>query len=121
MRRELRRGRGDGLAHGITQAFMGLGFLMVALAIGLSRTGGGWWYWMLIPAFIFLGKGVASVVTALAQNRQKNAAAQLPSQQQPRATGEVPAPPRVEFPLPPASVTETTTRHLDPASRREPN
>src|SRR5262249_46330923 len=56
-----------GMAAGITQLFMGLGFLMVSLALGVSRSGRGWWFWLLVPAFMFLGRGVAMIVSAIQQ------------------------------------------------------
>jgi hypothetical protein len=92
---------------------MGVAFLLVAAALAFSRMGGGWWFWMLIPAFAMMGTGVAQYLrikerdkrafqpvrvnqTVLDQPRQSS----LPSRQ----TGELLSPP--------ASVTEGTTRHL---------
>jgi len=89
---------------------MGLGFLMVALALGISHSGRGWWYWLLFPAFMFLGRGVAMIVSAMQANRK--AALQM-QQPQERITGEYARPESREFPLPPPSITETTTRQLD--------
>jgi hypothetical protein len=111
-RRELARGGPPSLASGISSIFMGLGFMTVALALGLSGSGHGWWFWMLIPAFAMLGGGVAKLVSTL-QAQRFNAS--------PTYTGMPPAvnttglPPQPTFEtLPPPSVTETTTRHLDP-------
>ena len=126
-RRELERRPESSIAHGISTAFMGIGFLVVAFAISLSRSVGGqvWWYWMLIPAFSMLGKGASQIYTALQAQKQLQHEQYLQSQQlmqpsqqgaaqqQARNTGEIhPAPTDDEY-LPPVSVTETTTRHLD--------
>src|SRR5215212_5694830 len=68
-RRRNRHGGGDdetpSLANGIQKAFMGVGFIFVAIAARFFAPAGMiWWFWMLIPAFALLGKGVAEIVTA---------------------------------------------------------
>jgi hypothetical protein len=121
-RAEERSSRGR-LGQGITQLFMGLGFALVAMALGLSQQGQGWWYWMLIPAFSLLGKGVADVVLGLQEQKKQQAAFPKPAPpviESARRTGEVIAASQREIPIPPPSVTETTTRHLDAPQRREP-
>ena len=124
-RRRRRRHRDEdrppNLGHGITKTFMGLGFLFVALSVCFFFPGGKfWWFWMLIPAFGMLGKGVAEIVSA------KTALTQLPGHQPTtasmpprRQTGELPPEPP-GYTLPPPSVTENTTRHLDPNKDRYP-
>ena len=104
------------LGNGITQTFMGLGFLTVAIILWITRM---WWgVWMLIPAFIFMGRGVAGIVTA------------MQSQQSAAARGRIPAPPSAsagpmpiqtppELMAPPASVTESTTKLFDEANRKK--
>jgi hypothetical protein len=122
--RRRRKRHGDGrppnLGHGITQTFTGLGFLFVALSISLFFPGGKfWWFWMLIPAFAMLGKGVAEIVsarTAWQQSHGNQTTANMPPRRQ---TGELPPEPP-GFTLPPPSVTEDTTRHLDPNKDRYP-
>jgi hypothetical protein len=73
---------------------------------------------MLIPAFLFLGRGVGALASVWATNRQmfgsRPEAGAVPPRRQ---TGELPAPPP-EYTLPPASVTENTTRQLDPNKER---
>src|SRR5215211_6227531 len=68
-RRRHRHGDGDGesptLAGGIQKAFMGIGFILVAIAARFFAPAGHiWWFWLLIPAFAMLGKGVADIVTS---------------------------------------------------------
>ena len=123
--RDREHGGPPNIGHGITKAFVGLGFLMVALALSVSPAGRFWWYWMLIPAFGSLGKGIAEIVSfKYAQNQlqgQQNQPVSQPQLTPPpspmprvRNTGELEPPPPAYNPLPPPSVTEGTTRHLDP-------
>jgi hypothetical protein len=123
-RRMRKRHRDDGppnIARAINATFTGLGFLFVALSIALFFPGGKfWWFWMLIPAFGMLGKGVAewvSAKTAMKQMRgDSSTAAGMPPR---RVTGELPPEPP-GYQIPPPSVTEQTTRHLDPNKDRYP-
>jgi hypothetical protein len=115
--RRRHHGRDSGpptLANGITQVFMGLGFLLVsACTFRFAPSGRMWWFWMLIPAFIFLGKGIGEIATVM----QAKGLTPAPSQttMPPGArTGELP--PRSDALFPPPSVTEQTTRQLDPAT-----
>ena len=100
------------LADGITKSFMGLGFLFVSLSVfAFAPAGRIWWFWLLIPAFAMLGKGVSEIVSfkygpSLTQGTNQQA---MPPAAHP---AEIPA--RNEAIFPPPSVTEQTTRHLDP-------
>ncbi|HKP11200.1 MAG TPA: zinc ribbon domain-containing protein [Blastocatellia bacterium] len=123
-RRERKRRRSDGppnLAHGINKAFAGLGFLFAAMCIGLFFPGGRfWWFWMLIPAFGAIGKGVSEIVSAKMALKQMQGKPPTTADMPPRrVTGELPPEPP-GFTLPPPSVTEHTTRHLDPNKDRYP-
>ncbi|HSF24664.1 MAG TPA: hypothetical protein VLE20_10580, partial [Blastocatellia bacterium] len=70
-----------------------------------------WWFWLLIPAFAMLGKGVAEIVTALQAQKLSPPATYAAM---PPAVNSVNLPPQPNYEtLPPPSVTETTTRHLD--------
>src|SRR5258708_25619506 len=53
--------RTPNMANGIAQTVMGIGFLIVALACRYAPAGHIWWFWMLIPAFTILGKGIAEI------------------------------------------------------------
>jgi len=125
-RRERDHGGPANLGSGITKVFTGLGFLMVALATFFFAPAGRiWWFWMLIPAFASIGKGVAEIVTFKYAHNQQLGKPQSPQTTLPTAiprarnTGELAPPPALATPpaynpLPPPSVTEGTTRHLDP-------
>src|SRR5215216_3256433 len=60
-RRRRRQGRELTLDHSFKNIFMGIAFLIVAIA--LSRTiGQTWWFWMLLPAFSMMGTGIAQYI-----------------------------------------------------------
>ena len=93
--------------------FMGVAFLLIAVALGFSRMGGGWWFYMLIPASVLMATGVAHYMRMKEQQKRQLQPGVMGQQtfqqtQQPslpsRQTGELMAPP--------PSVTEGTTRHL---------
>lgn len=106
-----RRGRELTLDQAFKNMFMGIAFLIIAVALSRS-IGGGWWFWMLIPAFSLMGTGVAQYIR-LKEKRdslnpprgfQDRVAAPTPREFPRRNTGELMPPP--------PSVTEGTTRHL---------
>ena len=95
------------LEHAFKNIFMGIAFMIIAIA--LSRTiGQVWWFWMLLPAFGMMGKGIAQYVRI--KERERRASLAPPSSlghmfaEPPRPAGELRPPV--------ASVTEGTTRHL---------
>ncbi|HKA19109.1 MAG TPA: hypothetical protein VKN18_12540, partial [Blastocatellia bacterium] len=109
-RRDFERGGPPTLANGISKAFVGVGFLLVSFACFFFAPAGRiWWFWMLLPAFAILGKGIAEIVSAKYQPSLRQGV----NQAVPPAptTGELR--PRNDVFIPPASVTEQTTRQLD--------
>ena len=101
-----KRGKELTLDQSFKNVFMGVAFLIIAIA--LSRTiGQGWWFWMLLPAFSLMGTGLAQYIRV--RESQKRASLIAPPMQ--RTFAE---PPRhqEELRAPVASVTEGTTRHL---------
>lgn len=115
-RRGRRRGRGEpSIDHAVKNAFMGIAFLSVAIALAFSRFGTGWWFWMLIPAFSMLGTGVAQYIRLKEHEKRAlppNAFQQPAFQSQSRPVESLPTPNTGELVSPPPSVTEGTTRHL---------
>lgn len=118
-RRERRRhdfehGGPPNLANGITKMFIGFGFLLVAFASLIFADATHWWFWLLIPAFATLGKGVAEIVSARYSTPALTPGASQTAMPPTQSAGQVP--PRGEGYYPPASVTEQTTRQLDRAN-----
>jgi hypothetical protein len=121
--RRRKRGKDNGppsLEKGIINVFVGLGFLVAALAIMYRFPGGIFWGWsFFFPAFDRLGRGVAALVAVRKQGslvlpqgqsqmyiapQQQGGAAPIPAELRAPRTGELVAQP--------PSVTEGTTRHL---------
>ena len=109
----IKRRREPNLARAIRKSFMGLAFLIVFAAMFLSRRAPGFGaVWLLIPAFVLLGRGIGDLVSLMtAQSRAKPVA--MPSAE---VTSELP-PASFYDPLAPPSVTERTTRHLEAVER----
>jgi hypothetical protein len=104
--------------EGVRNVVMGFGFIAVAIALAIfGRPIGAqvWWFWMLIPAFALLGKGISEIV------RFNQLKTPPPAGQMPYAPTYEALPPTNASELrgPVASVTEGTTRHLgtEPATR----
>ena len=108
-----RRERQPTFDEGLRNVVMGFGFIAVAIALALfGRPIGAqiWWFWMLIPAFAMLGKGISEIVRF---NQLKTPPPAGPAQMRYAPPREV-SPPSTPSELRPpvASVTEGTTRHL---------
>ena len=116
-----RRRRGQpSIDAAMRNAFMGVAFLGVAIALAFSRMGTGWWFWMLIPAFSMMGTGVAQYMRYQEHRKQTflpGASRQSPAMSQriesaPQRVDLFPSRNTGELVAPPPSVTEGTTRHL---------
>jgi zinc ribbon protein len=111
--RRRRGSRPPRLDEGVRTLVMGFGFIAVAIALAIWGGPIGasvWWFWMLIPAFAMLGKGIAEIVRAnqlklSPQIQQQQISYVAPAQSFPATNTN-------ELPSPVASVTEGTTRHL---------
>ena len=105
------------LEKAITNIFTGVGFVLVALSIMRFFPGGRtWWYWLLIPAFTMLGGGVAEYMRfkqSRAEELKLPEAAPSPAMSPPPQRVSVLPPRKTSELVPPPSVTEGTTRHLD--------
>ncbi len=115
-RRRRRHSGTPRMDDGIRQLVMGIGFLLVAISVGLfgAEMGGRvWWFWMLIPAFALLGKGISQIVQVKQKNKSLPASSAMLSDTVSSRQPLNALPPRNTAQLvPPPSVTEGTTRHL---------
>jgi len=115
-RREKRRdhrNRQPTLDNGVREVVTGFGFLAVAFALAIfGRPIGAqvWWFWMLLPAFGMLGKGISEIIRAnQLKSSQPPVSPQLPYAAPPVRLATSHAD---EMRPPVVSVTEGTTRHL---------
>jgi zinc-ribbon domain len=115
-KRERKRNRPPSIERAVKEVFSGLAFICVSIAVLFYAPAGHiWWFWMLIPAFMGIGDGVAEFI----RYKQSLKTAQLaPPAYTPPAVAPAPLgrelPPRNTNDLyPPASVTESTTQLLD--------
>jgi hypothetical protein len=104
------------LGNAFRNAFMGVAFLLVSMALAFSAMGRGWWFWMLIPAFSMMGTGVAQYIKVKEEEKRamiRGVPAQhfQPAMQPPPRVNSFPRSNTGEL-VPPPSVTEGTTRHL---------
>ncbi len=125
-----RRGRPISLESAITRFFMGIAFLVISLVLGASRMGRGWWFWMLIPALMFIGGGIAQYlqirnsgqggVRFAGPDKEEISPPASKASLPPSKTDYVSAESRYKTgDLAPPSVTDTTTKHLELNSEGE--
>ncbi len=120
-----RRGRPITIESAAAKFFMGLAFVVVAIVLAVTGRGGGWWFWMLIPAFMFIGSGIAQYLQIRRTERGRmnfSAEAGRAVQAAPRQSTLPPQPanlvPASESryktgDLVPPSVTDNTTKLLE--------
>jgi len=106
-----RRRREPSIEEAIRSLMMGVAFAVVSILISKYAPAGNiWWFWLLIPAATFLGKGFSELA------RLRIAKRQPPTYSQPQINTlrpeDLPAPRTGELRPPVSSVTEGTTRHL---------
>lgn len=96
----------------------GIAFLVISIMIASFMPGGKfWWFWMLIPALACVGEGIGQVMRLRSEKA-------LSGKHQPPLRTLRPTPHRSlssrdtsEMLMPPPSITENTTRHLNPDPR----
>ncbi len=124
------KGKPITLESAITKFFMGVAFLVVSIVLGVSGMGRGWWFWMLIPAFMFVGSGIAQYLQLRSSGQS---GARFASPDQNVISGSMPnaalPPTQTQFVSPesrystgdlvPPSVTDGTTKHLELNSEGE--
>jgi hypothetical protein len=125
------KGKPINLESAITKFFMGIAFLLIAIVLGVSGRGTGWWFWMLIPSLMFIGSGIAQYIqikssgqtgVRFAPVNQNSVSAAPPNAALPPTQTEYVAAPESRYKtgdLVPPSVTDTTTKHLELNSEGE--
>jgi len=122
--RKRRRNRPPSIDAGIRNLVGGIAFIVVSILVAMYSPGGWtWWYWLLIPASTFIGRGISELVRAKQAGKivaGRHDGVSLPPVSDfppntyfPRGQqGETGAPRTAELMPPAPSVTEGTTRHL---------
>ena len=118
-----RKGKPIHLEGAMKKLFTGIAFVVIAIALSLSKTGDGWWFWMLIPAFGMIGSGLAQYMQLRGDKADTTYFAEDNSPELTGTASPTLPPPQTEWVAPetryktgdlaPASVTEGTTRHLE--------
>lgn len=99
-----RSGRELTLDQAFKNMFLGIAFLIISIALSRSGMGRGWWFWMLLPAFLLMGKGIAQYIRIREREKRTLESSPPPPSLPPKNTEQL---------MPPVpSVTEGTTRHL---------
>jgi hypothetical protein len=115
-RKRRRRNEPPSIERAIKEVFSGIGFICVAIAVLFYAPAGSiWWFWMLIPAFMGLGGGIAEY--ARYKQSQKTppfapTAYTPPAVAPAQRAGELHPRPAGDY-YQPTSVTENTTQLLD--------
>ena len=117
------RARTGGFEKGIEQVVMGVCIMLISAAVWwFVPSGRFWFFWLLIPAFLNLARGISKIT--LARHYSQHLSPYRPAMNEPSASSlESPPPVKLfdaqsprntsEMKLPPPSIAEGTTRHLD--------
>ena len=120
-RRRRGKNRPPTIERAVERFFTGIAFIFIAFAVRTWAPAGNiWWFWMFIPAAGLLAEGVSTYLRLQEEKKRLAPPSYVPVQTSipppprasalpPRDTGEI---------VPPPSITEGTTRHLNvPAER----
>ena len=105
----------------VSSFFIGIGFVFVSFAArGFAPAGEIWWFWLLIPAFAHMGTGIGQFLKLREQRRQRQGSQFDSMPSQPTFTSPTTRMPEISAqttsdPPSSSSVTEHTTKHLDPS------
>ncbi len=116
----------SGWESAMSNLFMGIAFITVAVILGITGKGSGWWFWMFIPALGMIGAGVSKII-AIKQAEKANVSTDITDDvKQININQKTALPPKqTEFvsnipdskyetgDLVPPSVVENSTRHLE--------
>ena len=118
-----RRGKPITFESALTKLFMGIAFVVVAVALAVTGKGNGWWFYMMIPAMMFVGGGIAQLLQIRSGQRNATVVSGAPSSLPGSMPNSALPPAQTNFISPesryrtgdlvPPSVTDSTTKHLD--------
>ena len=125
-----RKGKPVTLETATMKFFMGIAFLVISIVLAVTGRGTGWWFWMLIPAMMFIGNGIAQYLQVRSFERGRAQFSSESSNVLPNAARNAALPPQqTTFVSPesryktgdlvPPSVTDTTTKQLEINSEGE--
>ena len=119
-----RKGKPISWEGALTKLGMGAAFIVISLVLSFTGMGRGWWFWLLIPAFMSIATGLAQYVQL--RKTEKGLPVYNPVDPQPTlnaASNNALPPPHADWISPesryktgdlvPPSVTDGTTRHLE--------
>jgi hypothetical protein len=109
--RAIRRIREPNLSRGVRRVSVGFALLVIIAVLFLRGSPGFGEIWLLLPAFLLLGKGIGEIVSLTTKEREAKRAF-TPVQ----TTVKLPPAPLYD-PAAPPSVTEGTTRRLDNSAK----
>src|SRR6266498_5898795 len=67
----IKRRREPNLGRGIRRISVGFAFLVIAAVLFFTKSSGGFGQiWLLIPAFLLIGKGIGEIITAIGAERE---------------------------------------------------
>jgi hypothetical protein len=93
---------------------VGIAFLIISVMIALFMPGGRfWWFWLLIPALACAGEGVGQLMRMKREKGLPAGREQLFAATREADIGRLPPRETSEILMPPPSITEGTTRHLN--------
>jgi hypothetical protein len=118
-----RKGKPVSWEGAITRSFMGIAFMVISISLAVTGAGRGWWFWLLIPAFMMIGSGIAQIFQL--KRIEAGKAVYVPDSNEQLKGGanhSLPSP-QTEWVAPesryktgdlvPPSVTDATTRNLE--------
>ena len=114
-----RRRREPSIEYAVRSLMSGVAFAVIAVMVFKFSPGSArWWFWLLLPAMLWFGRGFSEIIRS---NRKKE---QPPALAQPQLNTvrfqDLPAPKTGELIAAVPSVTEGTTRHLGADAQTRP-
>lgn len=119
VKRRRRKGRDKDKPPTLEKAYenigVGIAFLIISVMVARFMPGGRfWWFWMLIPALACVGEGIGQLTRLRREKELEGKSEPLLTESREAYVRNLPPRNTSEILMPPPSVTEGTTRHLNP-------